>query len=422
MRGRLSAAALAVLAAAGCAAPGAGERSSPPAAAPPAVAAEPGAERLVPLGAPAQLVERPLPGRLAAREDTSPPRGGALSPNGSVSDRFAVSGQSATYTFQALSGELALFELICVGYSRGWQATAGVRVLGPRRRPLLTRAQEGGGTFALLVPFVAPATGMYALELSAPEQPFRYQLVRHTGFTPNAPGERRRATGERALGYLAGAQDRARFAVDVAAGEALLVEVAPAREPLRRGQEKRGAELLEGALAARRLPEVTAQGGILAAEQQRVSEEGERPSCPFFALALADDGEEEGAEKAGAERLFPAGPARRVSLDVFALGESEGGLFELRIARPALHRVAVRVGDVEDDPLPGLSVSFLREPSLAALAEAETDADGISAVDLPAGDYSLLVTRGPEGKVERTRVRIDGPQDVNLIYAGLPGG
>jgi hypothetical protein len=82
----------------------------------------------------------------------------------------------------------------------------------------------------------------------------------------------------------------------------------------------------------------------------------------------------------------------------------------------------VRVGDVEDDALAGLRVRVLREPSLACLAEAETGADGAFAVDLPAGDYSLLVTRGPRAKVERTRLRVDGPEEFNLIYAVPPEG
>jgi hypothetical protein len=365
-------------------------------------------EALVAYAPPGEPTGIPTAPPIVKAREGGPPGDGELLPDGAVADRFTAEGQHATYRFRAERGELALFELGFLGYARGWDAAVGIRVLDGAGDVVLERERAGGASFGALVPFVAPVDGGYRLELRATHEFCRFTVVRHAGFAPNEPGERRNlGAGDRLVGHLADGDDRARIALDLAAGEPAIVAVAPLREHAARQLDKRRREALGARPAA--LDGMPGFDALLADARAAEAAAGEVPSEPLLQLAHA------GATAPLA--ILAAGEARTVALDVVALGPSEGGLFTVTVERGApTFPLRGRVGDADDDPVAGARVSLLREPSLAQLAELVTDAEGRFATELPAGTYTVLYHTGPGTRIERVEAVLDEPLELNVVY------
>jgi hypothetical protein len=370
-------------------------------------------ERLVPYAPPGALAEAPAAPDIASRREAGPPSDGELPPNGAVADGFTAEGQVATYRFRARRGELSLFDLSFLGYARGWEAAVGIRILDGRGDVLLERERAGGASFAAFVPFVAPADGGYRFELRAARESCRYTILRHVGLAPNHVARRTDVgAGDRLIGYLADGRDRARLAFDLRAGESALVTVAPHHERNAQGLDRRRREALARALEARAHDGAPRIDALLAAGRRRTGDEP--PSELIPELQLAGDT----AEPEALLYLFE-GDARKVALDVVALGASEGGLFQVAIERdPPTYALHGRVGDADDDPVAGARLYFLREPTLTPLAELETDAEGRFATVLPAGTYTVLFHAGPGTRLQRVEALLDGARELNVIYDG----
>ena len=62
-----------------------------------------------------------------------------------------------------------------------------------------------------------------------------------------------------------------------------------------------------------------------------------------------------------------------------------------------------------------MSLGFLLEPALEEVGRAATAADGEYALDLPAGDYSVLLSGGNGAPPERVRVRVEAEVELNFV-------
>lgn len=365
--------------------------------------------------------ERPAPGPFPepppiprAEEKEHEPSGGSLERDGATVDRFGAQGQTARYRFESAAGEFSIFELEVLGFARGWAATAAIAIRSGEGEPLVRVERAGGGNFALFVPFEAPDDGIYTLELEALAQHYRYRLVRHSAFVPNRPDERiLLASGDEAFGYFAQPGDRVPWRIHRPAGEEVRLSVRPARE-----QDTTAlAQRLEAALLAWLGEGPNSLEGLEVQLARAAMTPGPRGVGLEFAVPHLNGGAQGGGSTL---RLAPVpdGTGGPFDFEVAHQAGPVGGFYRLIVERsPRNFEVSLRVGDMEDDPLEGVHVSAWLEPLLEPLAEGRSDAEGNLILMLPAGDHTLLLG-GPEGapsRVERVRVRLDGPRELNLV-------
>ena len=342
------------------------------------------------------------------------PAAGALGRDQTVGDSFGDEGQRVAYAFEAEEGELSLFEMECWGFSRGWSSVAGVRILDEEGTLHLERELGGGPRYGGFVAFRAPRAATYSLELSSRLAWYRYNLVRHSGFQVQLPHERYQLAPEQDLahGYLARGGESMRYALPVSAGERVVVTIEHPRRfhqhPMNRGRETK----LERALSDAHRDAPDLDGASRVNERSRATD-GDAPR-PQWALRVVG---ERAPTRSRAPRLdHVAREDGLLAFDVVSSGLSEGAIFVLRIERsPQLHAVTGRVGDEEDEPVEGARLVFLLEPSLAEVAEAVTDAEGEYALELPTGDYSVLLVGGTRASMERVRTRVEGERELHLV-------
>jgi hypothetical protein len=369
-----------------------------------------------PLAVPSPPTTKASPGELA-------PENSPLERNDAVAARFATEGQCVSYEFESQAGELSLFELESFGYSRGWESTAGIRILDASGQALKEVVRTGGMTYSNFVSFQAPKTGTYRYELCAREESFRYSLVRHSGyFQPDADEIMHLGQADQAESFLADAWDVRRFAIDMKPGEQVLIRVGALRKKHRNRLLGTRAQVLASFLSDELLAQLFDLDSLLM--QARAGSPGREQlllsSVPFHGLRLVRDGRV--IASAGSMLMHTADREGLYQIEVSINGLSEGGLFSLQIERdPELHTVSGRVGDLDDDALQDVTLRFLSEPDLAALAQVVTGVDGTYEARLPAGDYSVLLHKGLNSRVERVRTRVRADTELNLVCS-VPDG
>ena len=354
--------------------------------------------------------------RGATVSPSAAPEAGRLAPDGGVAANLGDEGHTVQYAFEAEEGTLSLFELECWGFSRGWSSSAGVRILDEEGTLHLEREASGGARYGAFIAFRAPRSASYRIELAARSSWYRFYLVRHTGFVGAKPNARwDLGQLERAHGYLEQGGASARYSLPVRAGERISIGLTQLRPFHENPANNQREALLRSALQeSARIPDLDHEHSERRARAID-SDEIDLPLRPLYALRIAGSAE---AGRSSAPRLeFTAAQDGRLDFDVLGHGRSEGGIFELRIERDAaLHRVSGRVGDPEDEPLANVELAFLLEPSLAELGSATTDAEGEYALELPAGDYSVVLAGGTRASIERVRTRVaDAALELNLV-------
>ncbi len=116
--------------------------------------------------------------------------------------------------------------------------------------------------------------------------------------------------------------------------------------------------------------------------------------------------------------LFTPATSGTCEVEVTATSRGEGGLFALELDRaPARVAVSGYVGDEADDPVPGVTVTFFRQPGSDPVGESTSDADGEFALTVLPGDYVLRVRRDGEPRTEHVQVNIPRAREVNLVWA-----
>ncbi len=350
------------------------------------------------------------------------PAGGRIDRDSFVADRFLAEGQRASHGFEARAGELALFELITYGYERGWQSAAEVVVHAPDGSELARARAEGGAAYRLFLPCLARADGEYRLELIASKQFFRYTLVRNSRFqTHDASATYSLERREQLFDWLADARDEVRYSLDVAAGERVGLRVLSASEALRRQVRQARRALLEGGA------EAGAAAGADGAMAERMGRGGAMSSmqgaragadAPWSPVLEASIGGEALAE-AGTWVRFVAPRAGFVDLRVRSGGGEAGGIYELVIERdlPLVH-VNGAIADGEGDSVALARIALYREPELDWMGTAESRADGGYEIDVPAGQYTVLVTREGLARPIVVRTAIEEDRELNAIVGG----
>jgi hypothetical protein len=260
---------------------------------------------------------------------------------------------------------------------------------------LVEVVRPGGMTFTNFVSFRAPTPGTYRYELSALEESFRFSLVRHSGFLePGADEIAHIGTRNVAYGYLANSADTRRFAIELEPGERVRVRVVSMRERHSNRLLSQRAQVLTKFLSDELIAEHLDLDGLHVKMRARAARHGQPLPhyYPFHELRLLCDGSE--VASAGSLLVHSAEQGATHVIEISAHGDSEGGIFTLRVERePQLHTVTGRVGDLDDDPLEGMTVRFLIEPDLETMAEVKTGADGTYAARLPIGNYSVIMFR-----------------------------
>jgi len=362
-------------------------------------------------------VRVPNPPTRKASADDAAPHSATLERDGAIAARFTAEGQSVVFQFDCREGEVSLFELEGYGYSRGWAATAGIRILSPFGTVLAEVVRPGGMTFTNFVSFRAPTPGTYRYELTALKESFRFSLVRHSGFLE--PGAEEIAhIGKRnvAYGYLATSQDTRRFAIELEPGERVRVRVVSLRERHSNRLLGKRAQMLTHFLSDELIAEYLDLDGLLVKARANAARHGQLLPhyYPFHELRLLCDGSE--VASAGSLLMYSAEQKAIHTIEVSAHGDSEGGIFTLSVERePQLHAVTGRVGDLDDDPLEGVTLRFLVEPDLETMAEVKTRADGSYAAHLPIGNYSVIMFRNLNTRIERVRTRVEHALELNLL-------
>lgn len=361
-------------------------------------------------------IDVPVPPPIArpgGPDGTHAPSDGTLAADSAVVDHFGAELQRVSYGLPAgPHNNFSLFEVQCLGFSRGWAAGLELAVLDAGGQTLLQRNYDGGASFAFLVPQALPQGEAATLVLSARRASLRYALVHHGGFDENRPGlVRDLEQKSRALGYLADGEERVTYELKLAEGEPAVVTVQPLREHARDGMHAARLAALDAAVEAQPATIEELDRLLAGANPQGQARQGP----PHFWPAAARSGAASTAASSRQRIEFPAGPARAERFDVLARSGDIGGLFQLDIARsPQLVSVAGRVGDLADDPRPGVAVRMLLEPELETVAHAVTDLEGRFSFHVPPGEYSVLTFA--DGRTLRNLARITSSGELNLVH------
>ncbi|MEM1451221.1 MAG: hypothetical protein AAF957_24435 [Planctomycetota bacterium] len=352
----------------------------------------------------------PRPPGIERPDGEAPPGPVALAPDAATVGRMPEAGTVARFDFEAEEGALSLFEMTAWGYARGWTSSSRMVVLDAAGTTLASSDRDGGTVYTDVLPFVAPSTGAYALEVSTVESGFRYQVVRHAGYPKRAADVTYAAAVEDAVvhQWIGARGDRVRFRVLGEPGERIVLRAEPTNE--RGRKHKRGMR--------RRLAIRVAAGGDLANARERMGARGrDDGSFPDLVLDVSPGG-------TGGPRIAGSGHVAVVRvpdtgwLDVSVARSDEGapGLFDLAIERGvAFQEVRVRVGDQDDDPLAGVRVALFQEPGLDLVGRGVTGEEGGLVLDVPVGDYTVV--QSLEGaKAAAVRTRIEGGE-LNLVLS-----
>lgn len=388
----------------------------------------------------------PLPGlpSIQIAPDAGPPRGLELERDGAVADRLISEGSSVEYPFDAAEGELSLFEFTAIGFSRGWESAATLEVRNEDGQLLCRASRDSGAVYGMFLPFVAPSTGRYALRIHATREYFRYQLARQSGYVARGPTDVL-LVGDRATvhGYLRDVDDRVVYALPLTAGETVRLSVLAGTEGDQRKQRTIREQALTERLGLAGSRDGTMGGHGMGGSAEARAERARRAAARSGSGRLADlltqpslaleyvgvepgpgptagDGADDGAPVTrGGGHFLQITPRRdgEVLFDVRATDGRDGGRFELRVERGGpVVRVTGFVDDPQGDPAPGVALRFLREPELDDVGAATTDAGGAYAVEVPPGDYTVIVTGEPGSTPLRVRAGLEVARELNVVY------
>ncbi|MCE9595111.1 MAG: carboxypeptidase-like regulatory domain-containing protein [Planctomycetes bacterium] len=318
-----------------------------------------------------------------------PPRDGELARNGGIVGLFGAEGQTARYAFDARAGETCSLDLASFGNARGWRSTARVRVLDPDGREVAACERSGPTLYHVITNFVAARDGRHVYELGAASNVFRYRLTFrvgrwHRGFgAVDALGLR-----ERVIGCLLDDGDRARYSLELGAGEEATVALTNFEEDAR--VERRTSNTPGGR---------DAMFG----------------SCVYPGFELATRGAAD-IVAAGPRFVRLVGRGGAVEFTVSASGRTDGGLFVLDVARaPRTHPVGGVVIDGADRELGGVGLTFLRLDDREPWAKTTTDADGRYRVDLAPGRYEIALDH--DGRRQLASTQVVGERTLDLLFA-----
>lgn len=370
--------------------------------------------------------------------DDPPPENGALARDGAIADRFVAEGQAVDYAFESNKGELSLFELSTMGFARGWESAATLQVLSEDGGLLSSAFRDGGSVYWMFQPFVAPATGRYILRLIASRECYRYVLVRHSGYRDHQPDDVLLTHDQETVyGYLSNVDDRVTYAIPVADGETIGVQVVPTNEPDRKRLRAQRSKRLKAELAAASSGdgEATMSARSMRASRAGASRSQARPLTqpdlivtttlrPDHALdhtfRPSTESTSHYLEATGNSQVVPTletSYPTQVLIQVAAAGGRDGGLFELRIERARqMSTITGFVDNPDGDPAPGVTLSFLREPELDPVDTVTTSSDGSYSLLVPAGDYTIVVRDDGPLPAQTTHAGLDTDQELNLIY------
>ena len=330
--------------------------------------------------------------------------------DGHAVGRLTAEGQRALFPFECREGELALFEVTAYGYARGWDAATRLVVRDAKGAVLAQRERAGAALFSDFLAFEAPAAGQYELELGAARHYFRYLVVRHSGYRTRSPltaalvGEHQREV----FGYTHGSATDQRFRVAARPGSELILRAEPTTE--RGWKHKRALRAAAPAVAA----------GFIArpaSDPRRDPRGHDDLSFPDLEVRVLDGAG--GTLQARSVGLAVTVPAEGfVEVAVAQTDAGPGGLFTLSVERDVQRSACVlRVGDRDDEPLVGVRVALLAEPTLELVAEGATDREGQLDLRLPVGPYTaVLQPRGGPLTVVRTRINEDA--ELNFVLGG----
>lgn len=380
------------------------------------------AEEVRPYQDPTPLpIDVPVPPPIArpgGPDGTHAPADGTLPAESAAVDHFGAELQRVSYRLPAGPGDnFSLFEVQCLGFSRGWAAGLDLSVLDASGQTLLQRSYDGGASFSFLVPQALPPGEAATLVLSARRASLRYAVVRHGGFDANRPGlVRDLEQKSRALGYLADGEERVTFELQLDEGEPAAVTVGPLREQARDSVHAARLATLDAAFEAQPGTIEELDRLLAGANPKAQGRQGPLHFWPAIARSGAARSGAGSTSAASTQRIdFPSGPARSERFDVLARSGDIGGLFQLGIERrPQVVSVAGRVGDLADDPRPGVAVRMLLEPELETVGHAVTDLEGRFSVHVPPGEYTVLTFA--DGRTLRNLARITSGGELNLIH------
>ncbi len=375
---------------------------------------------------PAPVLQPPAPpieraGPASAEDAAVVPTGSALARDSFIADRFTADGQQVVYTFEAADGELSILDLGTWGYSRGWKATAGLRILGPDGAELVAAEESGGTTFRLFQVFVAPKEGTYSVELSALEQYFRYTLVRHSQYRYRpSPAPVELAKRPTTHGFLSDHTDTVTYRVPVRAGERVALRVNPthpqAHKQARMMRSRARGKVVRGEPLG--MPRGRSSAAPETGEPSRSATLAQGLAFPRLALSVAESDGAALSEKTHFHAFTPTTDGD-VFVTVAAIEGRGGALFDLQVLRDLQWmRVTGYVGDRDDEPVSGVTVHILHDPEVDPLASVVTAEDGTWSAKVLAGRVTLLMQRGTS-PLEQVSLAIEenGLSEINTIYA-----
>ncbi|MEM9379393.1 MAG: prealbumin-like fold domain-containing protein [Planctomycetota bacterium] len=351
----------------------------------------------------------PRPPGVERPADEQPPRPVALAPDAAEVGRMPEGGTVARFDFVAEEGALSLFEMTAWGYARGWTSSARMVVRGAGGEELARTERSGGTVYTDVLPFVAPADGAYALEVSTVESGFRYLVVRHAGYPARGTGVTFATSRDDTAvhEWIGDEEDRVAFRVLGEPGERIVLRAEPTNG---RGRNQKRA-------VRRRISSAIAAGGGGGGDFARAKERlGPRARDDDSFPDLALEVEPGGARVAGRGQVavVRVPDAGWLDVEVRRTNGGSAGLFDLAIERDVpFTSVRVRAGDEDDDPLAGVRVALFQEPGMDLVGEGTTGEDGTLVLDVPVGDYTV-VHRAEDAAAASVRTRIEGGE-LNLV-------
>jgi hypothetical protein len=323
--------------------------------------------------------------------DVEPPRDGELARNGGVVGLFGAEGQSVRYAFDARAGETCSLDLACYGNARGWRSTARVRVFDPDGREVAACERSGPTLYHVITNFVAARDGRHVYELGAASNVFRYRLTFRTGrWHRGSDAVEALGLRERVVGCLLDDGDRARYSLELGAGEEVTVAL---------------SNFEEDARVERRTPN----------QERGRGRDAMFGPCVYPGFELATRGAAD-VVAAGPRFVRLVGRGGAVEFSVSTSGPNDGGLFVLDVAHaPLTHPVEGVVVDGADRVLGGVGLTFLRLDDREPWAKTTTDADGRYRVEVAPGRYEIALEH--DGRRQLASTQVVGERALDLLFA-----
>ncbi len=384
------------------------------------------------------LAEVPVPpGMVQPRKgEGAAPFPGVLPRNGAQVARFTAQGQRTEYAFEASAGELSLFDFATWGYARSWHSTAQIQIVDPEGKPLLATQRSGETAYRKFLPFVAPRDGRYRLRLKALDEFFRYTLIRHSDYELAGDDPAPFAGRTEVHGFLATPDDTCRYTVELESGQEVALRVSNDHPMARRQKQnqrrraqdeaailvagsepppERGSDRAAGARGATPRASATPRGGRAEAGEKPEGHDAPTLDFPDFLFAVSRQGTV--VTEPSFFATFTPEHSGTYQIDVSASHVGEGGLFILELVRaPERVEISGYVGDSEDDPVPGIALTFFRQPDSDPIAHAQSDENGEFRLELLKGTYRVHYGPADGGPRETVPANIQRPREVNVVW------